>query len=63
MPKTKQPPSEKIPPSNQHGGARPNAGRPAVYTLKEKIALRLRIAEIQKLYVYSKKRAVKKMQQ
>ncbi len=63
MPKRKQSPPEKTPPSNQHGGARPHAGRPSVYTLKEKMALRLRIAEIQKMYGCSRKRAVKKMQQ
>jgi hypothetical protein len=62
VPKTKQPPPEKTRPSNQHGGARPNAGRPEVYTLKEKMALKLRIAEMQKFYGCSRKRAVKKMQ-
>ena len=62
MPKRKQSPQEKTPPSNQHGGARPNAGRPSVYTLKEKMALQLRIAEIQKLYGCSRKSAVQKMQ-
>lgn len=57
MPKHKQsPPAEKSP-SNQHGGARANAGRPEVYSFKEKIALQLRIAELRKFYGCSGKSA------
>ena len=57
MPKKKQPPPSRIPRGNQHGGKRVDAGRPEVYTLKEKIALQLRIAELRKFYGCSGKNA------
>lgn len=61
MPKKKQPPPVPTPPPNQHGGRRLDAGRPEVYTLKEKIALQLRIAELRKFYGCSGKNAEKLM--
>ena len=47
---------------NTRGGKREGAGREKLYTLLEKMAISLRIAEIQKELVCSKNKAIKIMQ-
>ncbi len=62
MPKKKQPPPAKTAPRNRHGGARLGAGRPTTYTLKEKMALANRVAELKKSDNYSTTAAISRMQ-
>jgi hypothetical protein len=60
--KKKQPPPAKTAPRNHHGGARQGAGRPTTYTLKEKMALATRVAELKKSGNYSTTEAIRLMQ-
>ena len=62
MPSKNQAPKIQKTPSPKRGGVRIGAGRPAVYTLEEKLAIALRVAEVQKNSRCSRSSALRKMQ-
>jgi hypothetical protein len=49
-------------PSLKRGGSRPGSGRPTVYSLLEKMAIALRVAEIRIEHQCSKSEAIRKLQ-
>ncbi len=48
--------------ASKRGGARSGSGRPTVYTLLEKMAIALRVAEVQKQHQCSRAEAIRQMQ-
>ena len=62
MPSKNQAPKIQKTPSPKRGGVRIGAGRPAVYTLEEKLAIALRVAEVQQQKKISRSSALRIMQ-